>query len=629
MLMRRTSSPVPSVGRIALAFTLLILGCGDPVEPEIREPDSVVLWGLDQEGVVGERLGRPIEAQVFDAERRPLAGVTVRFQAHDDGSFSTGDLATDAYGLARTEWTLGTRAGAQEAWLVLVDEEAYVPFTIDARPGEAVAFVVASEGHQIEQWGLDMSSGERFWLSLRAMDGFGNEFLPLEMTWTSSDPSVAAVGLSFGTEGGIGMVIDAGSPGTATVTFSEAAARLEVSVRVGPFALSTLSLGTDHACGTTYWGSVFCWGDNGRGQGGEESYLESHVPRRANWLPFHGAALGAAHTCAGTSSHEIHCWGANDVGQLGDGSYDGRPHPRGVGEHTGLGIVNAASFGANGHRTCALEIPFVRCWGMLPTPDGPVPHPVPVAEYTELDFRSLAVGGAHLCARLYLGPTYCWGANDAGQLGTGATEPAGSPTPVTGEHVFASLVAGAAHTCGLLETGEAYCWGSNEFGQLGGGPDRSDLPFSADPLPVAPELRFTALSSGPDHVCGAATDGVVVYCWGRGDAGQLGAPLDGQWNPPRSSSPLLVQVDQESLALVAAGATATCALTSEGTPYCWGSSASGTLGVEADYAAEPVRVTTPTFATTAATGMLEVAAPRVEERATGAPVHRRILRRDR
>lgn len=611
-----------------LGLTLLIAGCEDPVEPEIRTPDSIVLWGLDQEGVAGERLEHPVEAQVFDAERRPLPGVTVRFETYD-GSFSTGDLTTDEYGLARTHWTLGTRAGVQEAWVLLVDEDAYVPFTIEARPGPAVRFLVESEGHRIEEYGLDMSSGEGFAFSLRAEDRFGNGFEPGEMSWVSSDQSVAWVGLTFGPPGALRMAIGTASPGTVALTFTQGAARLELSVRVGPFRLSTLSLGTDHACGTTRWGSVFCWGDTSAGQGGESYSMPNHVPRRADGQQFYGVALGARHTCATTGWGEIHCWGGNDVGQLGDGSYDGRNYPRRVGEHTWLGPVSAASFGASGDRTCAFQGPFVRCWGMLPGPDGPVSHPVPTAEYIEHDFRSLAVGGAHLCGRIYLGPTYCWGANDAGQLGTGTTDRADTPTPVTGGHVFASLIAGAAHTCGLLETGEAYCWGSNEFGQLGGGPDRGDLLYSATPLPVAPELRFRALSSGPDHVCGAATDGGVVYCWGRGDSGQLGAPLDGQWNPTRSPSPLLVRLDQESLDVVAAGATATCALTAGGAPYCWGSSAAGTLGIEGGYAAEPVRVTAPTFVTGGDTGTVDGAAASVTDRRTRAPVHRRLLPRTR
>jgi hypothetical protein len=58
--------------------------------------------------------------------------------------------------------------------------------------------------------------------------------------------------------------------------------------------------------------------------------------------------------------------------------------------------------------------------------------------------------------------------NLEGELGDGnggnASE---TPVVVQGGHAFQEVAAGAAHTCGLTAAGAAYCWGGNDAGQLG------------------------------------------------------------------------------------------------------------------------------------------------------------------
>jgi hypothetical protein len=103
----------------------------------------------------------------------------------------------------------------------------------------------------------------------------------------------------------------------------------------------------------------------------------------------------------------------------------------------------------------------------------------------------LAVGMVHGCAVLDDCTVACWGANHAGQLGTGVgfddgfvDHPLG---PVTGLADVAAVTAGAEHSCALGRDGSVWCWGDNGDSQLGvTDVARSDVPAPLDMSRICP-----------------------------------------------------------------------------------------------------------------------------------------------
>ncbi|HET9386090.1 MAG TPA: hypothetical protein VFO67_13145, partial [Gemmatimonadales bacterium] len=126
---------------------------------------------------------------------------------------------------------------------------------------------------------------------------------------------------------------------------------------------------------------------------------------------------------------------------------------------------------------------------------------------TSVRFLSISVGRAHSCGLGTDSIAYCWGANDANQVGSGPDTCPGvsyggcarSPTPVPGASRFRALQTtglGALAdetTCGITRTDDLFCWGSNRYGQFGDGVTGS----SSNPVTAAaPGLKLASLELG-------------------------------------------------------------------------------------------------------------------------------------
>jgi len=107
----------------------------------------------------------------------------------------------------------------------------------------------------------------------------------------------------------------------------------------------------------------------------------------------------------------------------------------------------------------------VYCWGSVAGVNQN--QTTPFAYASAPTFTSLSVGGTHACALTADGTAYCWGGNNAGQVGDSTTTVRAAPTKVAGGFKFVSISAGDIHTCGRLVDNSVLCWGLNRFGELG------------------------------------------------------------------------------------------------------------------------------------------------------------------
>jgi alpha-tubulin suppressor-like RCC1 family protein len=266
----------------------------------------------------------------------------------------------------------------------------------------------------------------------------------------------------------------------------------------GGLTFSALSSGFDHTCGLTPGGAAYCWGANDLGQLGNNRSTTAapFVPVGVvGGLTFSSLSSGATHTCALTAGGAAYCWGFNGNGQLGNNSTTDSPVPVAV-----AGGLTFSSIGMGDYHTCGVTTTGAAyCWGLniygqlgngaTTGPQqcnssnfGPAPcSPAPGAVAGGLAFTSVSGGFDHACGLTPQGAAFCWGRNDAGQLGTGTSADSYAPVPVVGGLAFSSLSAGGNSSCGLTTGRLAYCWGGNAFGQLGNGSTGS----SAVPVKVA------------------------------------------------------------------------------------------------------------------------------------------------
>lgn len=352
----------------------------------------------------------------------------------------------------------------------------------------------------------------------------------------------------------------------------------EYSVRIFPAqnlkADDVVSSG-DHTCTVTYyylgnvWGRKWCWGLNSYGQLGNNLTENNPFPVRGEATGYLGhdgtSATGYEHTCTGHihfgSGWTDYCVGRNQFGQL-------------LAPYHWGGMMMVARL----NQTCGIYDDGLECWGwnaygQLGNGTYTNTNEYSITQVVGLTsgVQQVALGDFHACA-LVNGAVKCWGRNNHGQLGIGLSgDTSNVPLPVIGlPDGIAQIAAGTEHSCAITAQGEAWCWGNNDHGQLGDG-------ATTDHAAPAPVMglggRALSMAAGKEHTCALLEDG-KVKCWGGGERGQLG---NGAWAD--SLAPVLVQLPAGfRVAQIASGGSHMCARSLGGNVSCWGWNYAGQLG---------------------------------------------------
>ena len=316
-------------------------------------------------------------------------------------------------------------------------------------------------------------------------------------------------------------------------------------------------------------GAVRCWGRNGAGQLGDDSFQPRIAPAVVPGLTAPTqVATGADHACALVAGGLVRCWGRCGAGQLGDGTGLTRPSPVTV---DGLGGA-ATAVAASADTTCAVVAGgTVRCWGSGASGqlgDGTTSPlqftPVVVSGLSGV--TQLTAGTEHFCAVVTGGTVRCWGSGGSGQLGQGLNASSSTPVTVSGLSGVSRVAAGFQHTCAQLASGGVRCWGSNDYGQLGDGTFTSRL----TPVTAAGLGGASSLAASGSQSC--AVTGGTVRCWGNNTSSQLG---DGTFAD--RSTPTTVR-GLSGVAAVEVGYQSACARIADGSQRCWGARAGGGIG---------------------------------------------------
>lgn len=244
----------------------------------------------------------------------------------------------------------------------------------------------------------------------------------------------------------------------------------------GDYTFTSIAVGWDAgACGITTTNLPICWGNNTYGQVGSGTASSEALPTVVAGAPVFASMARDIHvTCGVTPQGDTYCWGGNTTGQLGvadstlSATCGGTPCSRTpMAVPDGDGMV-PASLTVGSVYACALKPDGAAyCWGDGRRDDGQATPPVAVP--TLLRFKQIVVAGRTVCGIATDTFTYCWGANDYWEAGTGTGGRVAAPTRIAGDIKLIALDAGVANVCGVTADGHVYCWGWNDFGQLGDG----------------------------------------------------------------------------------------------------------------------------------------------------------------
>ena len=562
----------------------------------LRADGTLWSWGTSDFGQLGIELpnGSPVPGQLapvqIGTERNwvavAAAGGASSFALKADGTlWSWGDNTSGQLGN-------GDASGSQVNHPVQVANSSGIPFVAIAS-GAGHALALKADG-SLWSWGSN-GNGELGLRDTLAQPGFVlSPATPAQVLVDSADSDEDWTAVAAGDAHSLALKADGtlwswgsnsrgqlGQPGLGTTVDQP------IPTRVGSDRdWSRISAGSLNSLAVKRDGTLWSIGDNGHGQlGSGQSVLlsTSAVPTFPAFADFVALSSGVFHGVALQSNGEIYAFGDNSAGQFGSGTRANSTSLVAAGSDA-LGWVGSEP---GGQFTIARRSNGT-LWNWGDNFTGQLGDGSSTARLTPgltgsaTNWSAQSAGLSHAVALRSDGTLWSWGDNSRGQLGDNTGNPSLVPIQITtpGSNGWAALAAGDDHTLGLRGDGTLWAWGDNDSGQLGVGSNvQGDQPQQVL-IPGGTgnsDNIWVAIAAGASHSIGLQSDG-SLWVWGDNSLGQLGDPAFGAGInfPIQLANPAFN--NDSSWKAVAAGQGHTLGLQADGTLWAWGDNSDGQLG---------------------------------------------------
>ena len=337
-----------------------------------------------------------------------------------------------------------------------------------------------------------------------------------------------------------------------------------------------VEVGSNVACTVLESGRLFCWGRGGYVGDGtyEDRFIATEVLTNDNDVMVSKVVVGSSHTCALISNGSVMCWGQEYGGKLGDGVERGTWDIATTPNYTAPlpdGRL-AVDIGVDTSSTCAvLDNGSISCWGFaaytLLGNDWIENQPNTGFLFGEdITVRSITTYGGHEGG--FISGMCVILSNDTVSCWHGSLKDSYSFSP----HSPVMVAIGAQHACALLSDSSLRCWGDNKFGQIGDGTWES----KGDPIHIQGfdnQDSIISISAGSAITCAVTSSG-KVYCWGSNSLGAVGdGTAYGLYEKPVKIDPLVNVTD-----IIYLSYYGYCAKYNDGHIGCWGDNERGIIG---------------------------------------------------
>jgi len=316
---------------------------------------------------------------------------------------------------------------------------------------------------------------------------------------------------------------------------------------------------------------LFTWGDNHKGQLGQNNLTKYSSPVQVGSSSGWNALTGEAYAMLATKDNgELWVMGDNDHGQLGQNNLTKYSSPVQIPGTTwnATNVYNAQENAA----MCLKTDGTLWSWGYGSYGRGghndhvnySSPVQIPGTTWTTAAVYGRGGGGIKSDGTLWM-----WGINNEGILGQNDRTSYSSPKQIPGT-TWSKLGGGTLTAIALKTDGTAWTWGYNANGSLG--QNSGDVSLSS-PTQLGSSTDWSKISNGGASFMSAIKTDGTLWSWGYNYYGG-----QGQNNRTQYSSPVQVPGTTWSIIRKGQGYNTNMVIKTDGTMWGWGGGGDGMIG---------------------------------------------------